>query len=70
MCTVSATDIFTNDVGPFIWREFLPAALKSKTIVPAPESQIVGEELRSVQLGLDTQRKGVSAKKVVVSYIS
>ncbi|KAM3422235.1 hypothetical protein BST61_g2600 [Cercospora zeina] len=67
---ISATNIFTNEVGPFIWKEFLPAALKSKTIVPYPEPQIVGEELRSVQLGLDTQKKGVSAKKVVVSYIS
>ncbi|PPJ57800.1 hypothetical protein CBER1_00132 [Cercospora berteroae] len=67
---ISASNIFTNDVGPFIWKDFLPAALKLKQIVPAPEPQIVGEELRSVQLGLDTQKRGVSAKKVVVSYIS
>ena len=37
---------------------------------PKPDAKIVGEELRSVQLGLDTQKKGVSAQKVVVSYIS
>lgn len=45
-------------------------ALDEGTIVPKPDPQIVGEELRSVQLGLDTQKKGVSASKVVVSNIS
>jgi hypothetical protein len=67
---VQATSIFSNDVGPAIWRDFLPKALQTGTIVPKPDPTIVGEELRSVQLGLDTQKKGVSAKKVVVSYIS
>lgn len=67
---VGATSIWDNDVGPYIWRKFLPIALDKGTVVPAPDPQIVGEELRSVQLGLDTQRKGVSAKKVVVSNIS
>lgn len=65
-----STAIFSNDVGPKIWREFMPKALKSGTIKPKPDAKIVGEELRSVQLGLDTQKKGVSAQKVVVSYIS
>ncbi|CAK3967255.1 Zinc-binding alcohol dehydrogenase domain-containing cipB [Lecanosticta acicola] len=67
---VGAAAIFQNDVGPKIWREFLPKALKAGTIVPKPDAEIVGEELRSVQAGLDAQKKGVSAKKVVVSYIS
>lgn len=62
---VSASDIFApgNEVGPFIWKDFLPAALKSQTIVPAPEALIVGEQLRSVQLGLDTQKKGVGRQR-------
>jgi hypothetical protein len=67
---VSSSSIFTNAVGPYIWREFLPKALENKTIVPAPEPLVVGEELRSVQLGLDKQKAGVSAQKVVVSNIS
>ena len=70
MATVASNSIFDNEVGPYIWRNFLPKALEKGTVIPQPEPQIVGEELRSVQLGLDTQRKGVSAKKVVVSYIS
>lgn len=57
-------------MGEYIWRQFLPLALDKGTIVPKPDAQIVGEELRSVQLGLDTSKKGVSAKKVVVSNIS
>ncbi|KAF2169534.1 hypothetical protein M409DRAFT_64648 [Zasmidium cellare ATCC 36951] len=68
--SISSSSIFTNEVGPKIWREYLPKALKAGTIKPKPDPKIVGEELRSVQLGLDTQKKGVSAQKVVVSYIS
>lgn len=48
----------------------MPKALKSGTIVPKPDAKIVGQGLNSVQLGLDTQKKGVSAKKVVVSDIT
>ncbi|KAK4612098.1 Zinc-binding alcohol dehydrogenase domain-containing protein cipB [Fulvia fulva] len=70
MKAIGATAIFSNEVGPKIWREFLPKALKNGTIVPKPDPKIVGENLRSVQLGLDTQKKGVSAEKVVVSYIN
>ena len=68
--TVGSSAIFGNDVGPYIWRDFLPKALDKGTIVPQPEPLIVGEELRSVQAGLDRQKKGVSAKKVVVTHIS
>jgi NADPH:quinone reductase-like Zn-dependent oxidoreductase len=67
---VSSSTIFNNEVGPYIWRKFLPQALKSGTIVPAPDPLVVGEELRSVQLGLDKQKAGVSAAKVVVTNIS
>ncbi|KAK3111338.1 hypothetical protein LTR53_013522 [Teratosphaeriaceae sp. CCFEE 6253] len=56
--------------SPYIWRDFLPKALESGTIVPAPDPLVVGEELRSVQLGLDKQKAGVSAAKIVVSNIS
>lgn len=68
--TVSAPSIFTNDIGSKIWRDFLPKALKAGTIVPKPDPEIVGQNLKSVQAGLDAQKKGVSAKKIVVSYIS
>lgn len=67
---VAAAAIFTNEVGPYIWREFLPVALEKGMILPAPAPLIVGEELRSVQAGLDKQKAGVSAQKVVVTNIS
>ncbi len=67
---VGSSAIFENDVGPYIWRKFLPKALDKGTIVPKPDPLIVGEELRSVQAGLDKQKKGVSARKVVISNIS
>ncbi|EMD00118.1 hypothetical protein BAUCODRAFT_30581 [Baudoinia panamericana UAMH 10762] len=68
--SISSSTIFSNEVGPYIWRTFLPRALQTGTIVPAPDPKIVGEELRSVQLGLDKQKAGVSAAKIVVSNIS
>ena len=67
---VGSSAIFDNDVGPYIWRKFLPKALDNGTIVPKPDPLIVGEELRSVQAGLDKQKKGVSARKVVVTNIT
>ncbi len=69
-CLVGSGAIFDNDVGPYIWRDFLPKALDQGKILPKPDPLIVGEELRSVQLGLDKQKKGVSAQKVVVTNIS
>jgi len=68
--SISSGAIFSNDVGPYIWRKFLPKALETGTIVPAPDPMCVGEELRSVQLALDKQKAGVSAAKVVVTNIS
>lgn len=68
--SVNSSAIFQNDVGPKIWQDFLPEALQSGRIVPKPDPIVVGEELRSVQLGLDKQKAGVSAAKVVVTGIS
>ncbi|KAK5172997.1 uncharacterized protein LTR77_003119 [Saxophila tyrrhenica] len=70
MKMIGAGEIFNGEVGPYIWREFLPMALDQGTILPKPDPLIVGEELRSVQLGLDKQKKGVSAQKVVITNIS
>lgn len=55
-----------TDVGKALWRDFLPAALVSRVFKPAPEAHVVGEGLEALQLGLDTLRQGVSARKIVV----
>lgn len=54
------------EVAQKVWGEFVPAALESEELRPFPEPLIVGKGLKHVQDGLDTQKKGVSAKKVVI----
>ncbi|OAG02202.1 GroES-like protein [Paraphaeosphaeria sporulosa] len=68
---ISSSSIFKggNQIGPDIWRKYLPSALARGTLVPKPDPLIVGNGLRSVQLGLDKQKAGVSARKVVVNKI-
>ncbi len=56
-----------NEVGRGIYADFLPAALADGTYTAAPEPHVVGKGLENIQSAFDFQRKGVSAKKVVVS---
>ena len=69
--SISSSDIFKagSDIGPHIWRQFLPKALAKGVIVPKPDPLVVGSGLRSVQHGLDKQKAGVSAAKIVVDNI-
>lgn len=55
-----------NAVGPAIYVDFLPKALKAGSFLAAPEPQIVGTGLDHVQEAVDLVMKGVSAKKLVV----
>ncbi|GAD91887.1 oxidoreductase, zinc-binding dehydrogenase family protein [Paecilomyces variotii No. 5] len=63
---VLATTIKDNAVGKAVFQEFLPAALADGRFVPL-ETVAVGKGLESIQSGLDTLKKGVSAKKLVVT---
>lgn len=56
-----------NEVSKIIWEEFLPKALAEGRYIIAPEPYIIGKGLEFIQGGLDIQRQGVSAKKVVVT---
>jgi len=56
-----------NEVSTVIYEDFLPQALADGRYVAAPAPYVVGTGLEYVQTGLAAQRKGVSAKKVVVS---
>jgi len=58
--------LIDNGIGRAIYQDFLPEALKG-TFVAAPSPHVVGKGLEYIQVGLDLLRKGVSAKKVVVS---
>ena len=50
-----------------IYRDFLPRALAERQFVPAPPPLVVGTGVEKIQDAIDTQLKGTSAQKVVVS---
>ncbi|KAL2417865.1 Dehydrogenase azaJ [Exophiala dermatitidis] len=56
-----------NEVGPMIYGEFLPRALAEKTFVAAPDAEVVGHGLETIQHALDVHKGGVSARKIVVT---
>ncbi|KKY34118.1 putative zinc-binding oxidoreductase [Diaporthe ampelina] len=49
------------------WGEYVPAALEAGSLVPRPRELVVGRGLYFVQNGLDTNKAGVSAAKVVIT---
>lgn len=56
-----------NEVGPLIYRDFLPRALAEGAYVAAPEPVVAGHGLASIQPAFDAQSRGVSARKIVVT---
>lgn len=70
--TVFALDVLTVDdakVAKSIYLDFSPRALANGTLRAKPDPLVVGKGLGSIQEGINVQRKGVSAKKVVISDI-
>ena len=64
---IFGSTLMGNEVSRVIYEDFLPSALAEGRYAAAPEPQIVGQGLECVQAGFDVQKKGVSARKVVVS---
>ena len=64
---IFATTLIENGVGKTVYVDFLPEALAKGTYIAAPDPLVVGKGLEYIQAGFDLQKKGVSAKKVVVS---
>jgi NADPH:quinone reductase-like Zn-dependent oxidoreductase len=56
-----------NIVSKIIFEDYLPIALESGAFTPAPQAKVIGAGLEFIQKGLDIQRKGVSAQKIVVT---
>ena len=56
-----------EDLARAIWLDFLPQALAKGTFAPKPDVLVAGEGLANIQKGMDMQRKGVSARKVVIT---
>lgn len=64
---IFATTVLENGLGKKLYTEILPELLANGDFVPAPEPWVVGHGLEKVQEAMDLQKKGVSAKKVVVT---
>ena len=64
---INGSDLVANEVGKAIYEDFLPEALEQNKFRPAPEPQIVEHGLEHVQKAMDMNKKGVSAKKLVVT---
>lgn len=54
-------------VSKAVYEDFLPRAIAEGKFDAAPEPLIVGKGLESVQAGLDMTKKGLSAKKAVIT---
>lgn len=64
---IFASSLVENGVGKMIYEDFLPRALEAGEFVAAPDPMVVGKGLEFVNAGLEMQKQGVSAKKVVIS---
>jgi NADPH:quinone reductase-like Zn-dependent oxidoreductase len=62
-----ATDFSNSDMGKTIW-EWLTEAMETRIVKYMPQSEIVGKGLEDVQKAVDILAKGVSAKKLIVSF--
>ncbi|MFG3289226.1 zinc-binding alcohol dehydrogenase family protein [Streptomyces sp. NPDC048179] len=56
-----------NEVGPGIYADFLPDALASGAYRPAPQALVVGNGLEAIPAAIEQVKKGVSARKLVVT---
>ncbi len=65
---IFGSSLIHNEVGPMIYDDFLPSALAQGRYVAAPDPLVVaGEGLAGIFTGLALQKRGVSARKVVVT---
>lgn len=55
-----------NDMVHTLWENYVTKALEEGKLKAVPEPLVIGKGLESVQKGLDKNKAGVSAKKVVI----
>jgi len=65
--SIFGTTLMDNEVSRVIYADFLPRALAEERYAAAPPPHVIGQGLAAIQAGLDAQRKGMSAQKVVVA---
>ena len=64
---IDINPVINSEIGKHIFENFLPKALQAGSFVPAPQAEVLGHGHESIQEGFDRQRKGVSAKKLVIT---
>ncbi|KAL0939587.1 Zinc-binding alcohol dehydrogenase domain-containing protein cipB 2 [Colletotrichum truncatum] len=68
--TMSLAFEIMNDKGKpvldHVWGKFVPKAIVNKQLRPKPDPVVVGNGLEDIQAGMDKQKAGVSAKKLVI----
>jgi len=64
---VIGSSLKNTPVSTAIYADFLPQALAAKTFTVAPEPLVIGHGLDQVQAAFDANRRGVSARKAVVT---
>jgi hypothetical protein len=64
---IFASGLKNSEVSKVIFEDFLPKSLAEGKYVAAPDPELVGKGLEYIQAGFELQKKGMSAKKVVVS---
>lgn len=65
--SVKVAQVFgINPMTHPVWEKYITQALEEGKLQCLPEPLIVGKGLESIQKGLDENKKGVSAKKVVI----
>ncbi|KAM0555851.1 hypothetical protein ACHAPJ_006250 [Fusarium lateritium] len=65
--SILSTSIIGTPIAKAVFGDFVPAALEQGKFKAVPEAEVVGKGLESIQLGINTLAKGVSAKKIVIS---
>lgn len=64
---VVGSSLKNTPVSTAIYADFLPQALAAKTFTVAPEPLVIGHGLDQVQAAFDANRRGISARKAVVT---
>ena len=68
MIIVTSTSIVYQhpEIANAVWGDFVPKALESGQLKAKPDPLVIKGGLKEAQHGLDRQKQGVSAAKVVV----
>lgn len=64
---IFGTSLMNNEVSRVVYSDFLPSALADGRYAAAPDPLVVGRGLDQIPAALEVQKKGVSAKKLVVA---